>query len=161
MGLVSQVDTNTQARGAVALDILRRSAPAIVACNPCPQQQCAQPIRGYCGRIIGYAGGGNCCQPTPCATGVVATGYCGRPIYGTACATPVGTGYCGSPVYRTGYCGTPVGYGYDGRNPMVAYQPGDPRAVCHCAANPNRGGPCGCPDWCPTCNPTNVVAYAR
>lgn len=152
--IVYQVDTNNQTRGASAIDILRRSAPPIVASNPCPQQ-CAPavPIRGYCGRIVGYSGGGNCCAPT--------TGYCGRPVATGYCGTPAyRTGYCGRPV-ATGYCGAPVGYGYDGRNPMIAYQPGDPRAVCHCVENPNRGGPCGCPGTCTQCNPNHIVAYAR
>lgn len=164
-----EVDRRANCDAANAIGLARQVAPPIVAGNPCPQQCCPpQPIRGYCGRIVGYAGGGgSCCQQPTVST----TGYCGR----TYCATPApycGTGYCGRtycatprPYCGTGYCAqsgyNPGYYGpaYDGRNPMIAYAPGDPRAVCTCPMNPNRNGPCACPSNCTQCNPNNTVGY--
>lgn len=221
------------ARAGNALDELRRTAPPIVQC-PCPQQ-CAPsvPIRGYCGRIVGYTNGQQSCNTT-CTTGYCGTttctqtnpccqnsctscarsGYCGmeRPTCAAPCGTTpywcgqtrrwcasAGTYWCGrthrwcngtddtywctrtnrwcsasTGQYWCGrtnrWCGGAVattggsccsGGGHDGRNGMVLFQPGDPRAVCNCALNPNRGGSCGCPDNCPTCNPRNILGYAN
>lgn len=204
-----------------ALDELRRTAPPIVQC-PCPQpcqQQCApsQPIRGYCGRIIGYTNGG-CTTQNPCCqqscSSCAQSGHCGtaQPTCASPCGTQphwcgrtnrwcasAGTYWCGrtnrwcngtDDTYWCGrtnrwcsastgqyWCGqtnrwcnaiAPTGRGSccsggsgDGRNPHLVFQPGDPRAVCNCAANPNRGGPCQCPDNCPTCNPRSVAGYVQ
>lgn len=192
------LDERTTNRANSAIDILRRTAPVIVAGNPCPQQcqpQCApQPIRGYCGRIVGYTGGNNCQQP--CAQ-TCTTGYCGteRPTCAAPCGTSpywcgrtsrwcttTGSYWCGrtsrwcsattgdywcsrtnrwltATAPRGGSCCS--GGGNDGRNGMVLYQPGDPRARCDCAQNPNRGGSCGCPDDCVTCNPRRIVGYGN
>ncbi len=129
-----EVDRRANCDVSQAMDLARKVAPVMVTGNPCPQQ-CSTPvpIRRICGRIIGYS---QAPRAAPCATSAP---YCATPA-------PFSTGSCCS--------------GGDGRNPMIAYPPGDPHGVCHCAQNANGPGrSCACPPNCTQCNPTQIAGY--
>ncbi len=139
-------------------------APPPIACAPgyCGRPVCAPAVMpmptpiirpGYCGRVpctCGY-----CARHAPPALPVARPGYCGR----VPCVCGHCAGHAAVPMHAGGSCCSGRG---DGRNPMVLYPPGDPRGVCHCAANRNGPGrSCACPPDCPQCNPGLVAGYAR
>lgn len=185
-----EVDRRATCEAADAVSLARKVAPVMVTGNPCPQQCCQQPIRGYCGRIVGYRDA-SCATPycaTPAPYCTPAAPYCAtsRPTCASPCgSTPYWCGrthrWCAGANYWCGRtnrwcyqatgqpCAISTGGGGSccsgGRNPMVSFAPGDPRAVCYCRNNPNRGGPCACRVPCPECQndvpAASYVAYGR